>query len=44
MDETVEAALAAASAASAAPLDFEAHWPYFESLVDKYLPRGPLRW
>ena len=26
------------------PLDVEALWPYYQALIDKYLPAGPLRW
>lgn len=26
------------------PLDVEALWPYYQTLIDKYLPAGPLRW
>jgi hypothetical protein len=25
-------------------LDVEALWPYYQALIDKYLPAGPLRW
>lgn len=25
-------------------LDVEALWPYYQGLIDKYLPAGPLRW